>query len=148
MTGIQPRSMFGSGIGTIFRPLDGDGIHNIFSYSVAAGLLVLGMNAWKALVTILVGNFILLGIMVLNAELGRHFGDPFPLAVRASFGVFGVNVVALIRAVVAIGWLGMQGCLGAQARSVLIGTVAPGWHQFTVYILILGIPINLLTLVP
>ncbi|NMP23570.1 cytosine permease [Sulfobacillus harzensis] len=122
-------------------------VHNIFNYSVAAGLLVLGMNAWEALFTILVGNLILLGIIVLNAEFGLRFGTPFPVAVRASFGVFGANVAALIRALVAIGWFGIQGYLGAQALSVLIGTVAPGWHEFTVHIPVLGIPINLLAAV-
>lgn len=122
-------------------------IHNIFNYTVAAGLLALGMNAWEALFTILVGNLILLGIIVLNAEFGLRFGTPFPVAVRASFGVFGANVAALIRALVAIGWFGIQGYLGAQALSVLIGTVVPGWDAFSVRIPVLGISINLLAAV-
>ncbi len=119
-------------------------IHNIFNYSVAAGLLVLGMNAWQALLTILVGNTVLLVVVALNGELGQRYGTPFPVIVRASFGVFGANVAALIRALVAIGWFGIQGYLGATALSALVGAVAPGWNHFNVHIPLIGLPINLL----
>lgn len=117
-------------------------VHNIFNYAVAAGLLVMGMNAWQALITILIGNLILLGVIILNGELGVRYGTPFPVLARASFGVFGANVPALIRAIVAIGWFGIQSYLGSQAFSVMLGDIFPGWAHLSFVVPVVGLPIN------
>src|SRR3972149_10817880 len=71
------------------------------TYMLAAGLVAGGMSAWQAVFTVMLGNVIVLIPMVLNAVPGTKFGIPFPVLVRASFGVLGSNVPALLRAGVA-----------------------------------------------
>jgi NCS1 family nucleobase:cation symporter-1 len=74
------------------------------TYMLASGLIAGGMNWWQALLTIGLGNLIVLIPMVLNAHAGTKYGIPFPVLARASFGTAGSNVPALLRALVACGW--------------------------------------------
>ena len=76
----------------------------ITTYTLASGLMAQGMNWLQALVTILLGNVIVLIPMVLNAHAGTKYGVSFPVLARASFGVKGANIPAMLRAVVACGW--------------------------------------------
>jgi NCS1 family nucleobase:cation symporter-1 len=85
------------------------------TYQLASGLIAGGMNWWQAVVTVLLGNLIVLVPMALNARAGTAYGIPFPVLLRASFGVFGANVPALMRAVVACGWFGIQTWIGGSA---------------------------------
>jgi nucleobase:cation symporter-1, NCS1 family len=85
------------------------------TYMLASGLIAGGMNWWQAILTILLGNLIVLIPMVLNAHAGTKYGIPFPVLVRASFGVRGANVPAVLRALVACGWFGIQTWIGGQA---------------------------------
>jgi NCS1 family nucleobase:cation symporter-1 len=85
------------------------------TYMLASGLVAGGMNWWQALMTIGLGNVIVLIPMVLNAHAGTKYGIPFPVLVRASFGVLGANVPAVLRALVACGWFGIQTWIGGQA---------------------------------
>lgn len=85
------------------------------TYMLAGGLLDLGMSAGQALLTIALGNLIVLVPMVLNAHPGTKYGIPFPVLARASFGVYGSNVPALLRALVACGWFGIQTWIGGDA---------------------------------
>src|SRR5207244_4835388 len=71
------------------------------TYMLASGLIAGGMNWWQAILTILLGNLIVLVPMVLNAHAGTKYGIPFPVLVRASFGVRGANIPAVLRALVA-----------------------------------------------
>ena len=71
------------------------------TYMLASGLIAGGMDSWQALGTILLGNMIVLVPMLLNAHAGARYGIPFPVLVRASFGVRGANVAAILRAIVA-----------------------------------------------
>jgi nucleobase:cation symporter-1, NCS1 family len=80
----------------------------ITTYTLAAGLMAAGMNWWQALLTISLGNVIVLIPMLLNAHAGTKYGVPFPVFVRASFGVRGANFAAMARALVACGWFGIQ----------------------------------------
>jgi len=75
---------------------------------LASGLIAEGMNWWQAVLTVLLGNLIVLAPMTLNARAGTAYGIPFPVLPRSSFGVFGANIQALMRAVVACGWFGIQ----------------------------------------
>src|SRR3981081_3249217 len=77
------------------------------TYMLASGLIAGGMNWWQAIGTILFGNLIVLGPMLLNAHAGTKYGIPFPVLVRASFGVKGANLPAILRALVACGWVGL-----------------------------------------
>ena len=99
----------------------------ITTYTLASGLMQQGMNWWQAMLTILLGNVIVLIPMILNAHAGTRYGISFPVLCRASFGVRGANVAAMLRAAVACGWFGIQTWIGALALNLLLGAAFPGW---------------------
>ncbi len=106
----------------------------ITTYLLATQLMSAGMNWWQALLTVTLGNLIVLIPMILNAHAGTRYGIPFPVFVRASFGVRGANIPALARALVACGWFGIQTWLGALALDALLtqlwgGWADIGWHR-------------------
>jgi NCS1 family nucleobase:cation symporter-1 len=89
--------------------------HCIPTYMMASGLIKAGMNWWQALLTILVGNMIVLVPILANSHPGTRYGIPFPVFARAAYGVFGANVPAIMRALVACGWFGIQCWIGGHA---------------------------------
>ncbi len=95
------------------------------TYQLASSLIGDGMSWWQALLTVLLGNLIVLVPMALNAHAGTAYGIPFPVLLRSSFGIRGSNVAALMRAVVACGWFGIQTWIGGSALHGII--VALGW---------------------
>jgi NCS1 family nucleobase:cation symporter-1 len=95
------------------------------TYMLASGLIAGGMNWWQAIGTILLGNLIVLVPMLLNAHAGTKYGIPFPVFVRASFGVRGANLPAVLRALVACGWFGIQTWIGGQAVASMLGVLWP-----------------------
>jgi NCS1 family nucleobase:cation symporter-1 len=99
----------------------------ITTYTLASGLMTQGMNWAQALVTILLGNVIVLVPMVLNAHAGTKYGVSFPVLCRASFGVKGANIPAMLRAIVACGWFGIQTWIGGLALDALMTALWPGW---------------------
>jgi NCS1 family nucleobase:cation symporter-1 len=99
----------------------------ITTYTLASGLMAQGMTWWQAMVTILLGNTIVLVPMILNAHAGTKYGLSFPVLCRASFGVRGANVPAMLRAIVACGWFGIQTWIGALALDALFGAAWSGW---------------------
>lgn len=101
----------------------------ITTYTLASGLMQQGMNWWQAMFTILLGNVIVLVPMILNAHAGTKYGISFPVLCRASFGVRGANVPAVLRAVVACGWFGIQTWIGALALDTLMKAAWSGWGQ-------------------
>ena len=101
------------------------------TYMLASGLIAGGMNWWQAMMTIALGNIIVLIPMVLNAHAGTKYGIPFPVLARASFGTVGSNVPALLRAIVACGWFGIQAWIGGQAFNSLIIILLPSWAVFS-----------------
>jgi NCS1 family nucleobase:cation symporter-1 len=102
--------------------------HNLPTYGLAAGLVVLGMAWYQAILTIALANIIVLIPMLLNSHAGTKYGIPFPVFARASFGVFGANVAALLRAGVACGWFGIQTWIGGEALYTLAGSLfGSGW---------------------
>lgn len=101
--------------------------HCIPTYMLAAGLIAAGMNWWQALVTILVGNVIVLLPIVLNSHPGTKYGIPFPVFARAAYGVFGANLPAVLRAIVACGWFGINAWIGGQALHTLFRSLWAGW---------------------
>jgi NCS1 family nucleobase:cation symporter-1 len=101
----------------------------ITTYTLASGLMQQGMNWWQALVTILLGNVIVLVPMVLNAHAGTKYGVSFPVLCRAAFGVKGANVPAILRAIVACGWFGIQTWIGGLALHALMTALWGGWQQ-------------------
>jgi len=89
--------------------------HCIPTYMMASGLIKAGMNWWQALITILLGNVIVLIPILANSHPGTRYGIPFPVFARAAYGVFGANVPAMMRAIVACGWFGIQCWIGGHA---------------------------------
>src|SRR5438309_2232576 len=85
------------------------------TYMLASSLIELGMNWWQAVVTIFLANCIVLIPMSLNAHAGTRYGIPFPVYCRAAFGLRGANVPAVMRALVACGWFGIQTWIGGDA---------------------------------
>ncbi|MGI8910005.1 MAG: NCS1 family nucleobase:cation symporter-1 [Rubrobacteraceae bacterium] len=110
----------------------------ITTYLLASGLIAAGMNWWQALLTISLGNVIVLIPMLLNAHAGTRYGVPFPVFIRASFGVRGANFAAMARALVACGWFGIQTWLGGVAIDALTTAAWGGWanvpgHSFIAF---------------
>src|ERR1700757_1320534 len=95
------------------------------TYMLASSLIGGGMNWWQAIITIFLGNLIVLVPMLLNAHAGTQYGIPFPVYCRAAFGTSGANVPALLRALVACGWFGIQTWIGGNAIYKILGVFFP-----------------------
>ncbi len=95
------------------------------TYTLAGGMIDQGMNWWEAVLTVALGNCIVLVPMVLNGHAGAKYGIPFPVLMRSSFGTLGANVPAMARALVACGWFGIQAWIGGDAIYQVVG--AMGW---------------------
>ena len=101
----------------------------ITTYTLASGLMQQGMAWWQAMLTILLGNSIVLVPMILNAHAGTKYGVSFPVLCRAAFGVKGANVPAILRALVACGWFGIQTWIGGLALDTLLVAAWPAWAE-------------------
>src|SRR5499433_650634 len=101
--------------------------HCIPTYMLASGLIAAGMNWWQALVTILLGNTIVLVPILLNSHPGTKYGIPFPVFARAAYGTIGSNLPAIMRAIVACGWFGIQAWIGGEALNTLFAAIIPNW---------------------
>jgi NCS1 family nucleobase:cation symporter-1 len=103
--------------------------HCIPTYTLAGGLMAGGMNWWQALLTIGLGNVIVLVPILLNAHPGTKYGISFPVLARASFGTTGANIPALLRAFVACGWFGINVYIGGEAIKAFIASFWPGFVE-------------------
>ena len=103
--------------------------HCIPTYMLSAGLMAAGMSWGQALFTVALGNTIVLAPILLNSHPGTKYGIPFPVFARAAYGTIGSNVPALMRAVVACGWFGIQAWIGGEALNTLFTSLVPGWHD-------------------
>jgi nucleobase:cation symporter-1, NCS1 family len=101
--------------------------HCIPTYMLSSGLISAGMNWWQALITILLGNTIVLIPILLNSHPGTKYGIPFPVFARAAYGTLGSNLPALMRALVACGWFGIQAWIGGEALDTFFRAIIPGW---------------------
>src|SRR6187397_2009343 len=101
--------------------------HCIPTYMLASGLMTQGMNWWQALITILLGNVSVLVPILLNSHPGTKYGIPFPVFARAAYGTAGSNLPALMRALVACGWFGIQAWIGGEAVNTFFAVIIPGW---------------------
>ncbi len=95
------------------------------TYMLASSLIAGGMNWWQAVLTIFLANVIVLIPMVLNAHAGTKYGIPFPVYCRAAFGTHGANVPAILRALVACGWFGIQTWIGGNAIYKILAVFHP-----------------------
>jgi nucleobase:cation symporter-1, NCS1 family len=97
------------------------------TYMLASSLIDMGMDWRQAVATIFLANCIVLVPMILNAHAGTCYGIPFPVYCRAAFGLRGANVPALMRALVACGWFGIQTWIGGMALHTLVSVEFPEW---------------------
>ncbi len=95
------------------------------TYMLASGMIEEGLNWWQAIVIFLLGNSIVLIPMILNGHAGAKYGIPFPVFARASFGTRGANIPAILSAIVACGWFGIQTWIGGESIYNLIRTWNP-----------------------
>src|ERR1700688_1315822 len=103
---------------------------NIPTYMLASAMIAGGMNWKQAIFTVFLGNIIVLIPMLLNAHAGAQYGIPFPVFARASFGVLGANVPAILRALVACGWVGIQTWIGGEAIDAMLVVLFPSWRNY------------------
>src|SRR2546428_6764498 len=101
--------------------------HCIPTYMLSSGLISAGMNWWQALITILLGNIIVLIPILLNSHPCTKYVIPFPVFARAAYGTYGSNLPALMRAIVACGWFGIQAWIGGEALHTFFSAIIPGW---------------------
>jgi NCS1 family nucleobase:cation symporter-1 len=97
----------------------------ITTYQLASSIIAKGMNWKQAVATVLLGNLIVLVPMLLNAHAGAKYGIPFPVFIRAPFGVRGANLPAILRAIVACGWFGIQSWIGGTAIHSMVAVIWP-----------------------
>src|ERR1700753_2119303 len=108
------------------------------TYMLASSLIEGGMNWWQSILTIFIGNAVVLIPIILNGRAGAKYGIPFPVFARASFGTSGANIPAVLRAIVACGWFGIQSWIGGMAITQMVNILAPsteampwvGWACF------------------
>lgn len=86
-----------------------------------------GLDVTEALLTIFLANVIVLIPLILNAFAGTKYGIPFPVLLRSSFGTIGSNIPAVIRALVACGWFGIQTMFGGMAINLLMSELSTSW---------------------
>jgi nucleobase:cation symporter-1, NCS1 family len=98
---------------------------NIPTYLLASSMIAGGMSWKQAIFTVFLGNVLVLVPMLLNAHAGAEYGIPFPVFARSAFGVLGANVPAMLRAVVACGWFGIQTWIGGEAIYAMIVALDP-----------------------
>jgi NCS1 family nucleobase:cation symporter-1 len=98
------------------------------TYMLASSLITMGMSWWQAVITIFLGNCVVLLPMVLNAHAGTKYGIPFPVYCRPAFGILGANVPAILRALVACGWFGIQAWIGGWAIYKILALAFPSWE--------------------
>ncbi|MBS1580069.1 MAG: NCS1 family nucleobase:cation symporter-1 [Bacteroidetes bacterium] len=102
------------------------------TYMLASSLIQGGMNWWQAIFTIFLGNSIVLVPMLLNGHAGAKYGISFPVFARASFGTKGANIPAILRAIVACGWFGIQTWIGGFSIYQILHIIVPSvnnWPQ-------------------
>src|SRR6202008_2637682 len=99
------------------------------TYMLASSLIEGGMNWWQSILTIFLGNLIVLVPMVLNGHAGAKYGIPFPVFARASFGLRGANIPAILRAIVACGWFGIQTWIGGFSLFQIVKIWIPSFAQ-------------------
>jgi NCS1 family nucleobase:cation symporter-1 len=98
------------------------------TYSLASGMIALGMNWWESVLTVFVGSCVVLGAILLVSHAGTKYGIPYPVFARLWFGTRGAHIPALARAVIAAGWFGINSWFGGQALDAILLRIVPAWQ--------------------
>jgi NCS1 family nucleobase:cation symporter-1 len=127
---LAPATERGWGTYSLFAMWMSD-VHSIGGYAFAAGLFFTGLVGWQVFLALVIGITAVFFLMNLTGFAGQQTGVPFPVIARISFGVYGANLAALIRAVIAIAWYGIQTWLASQAVVVLTIAAWPEASKWT-----------------
>ena len=101
-------------------------VHSVGGYVFAASLFVTGLTGWQVLAGMLVGILLVNGLINLVGRPSQRLGVPYPVMARVAFGVFGANLPALVRAVVAIAWYGVQTHFASLTLKLVLLRLFPG----------------------
>ncbi len=99
------------------------------TYMLSGGLVAAGMNWWQAVLTVFLGNTIVLIPMVLIGQMGAKYGVPFPVLLRSAFGTEGAKIPAMARGLVACGWFGINTWVGGSAIYVILNALTGGMFK-------------------
>ena len=106
-------------------------VHSIGGYTMAAGLFFLGLTGWQVFLALIIGITVVYFLMNLTGIAGQQHGIPYPVVSRLSFGLFGANIPALLRAIVAVAWYGIQTWLASAAVVILALAIFPQLEGLT-----------------
>ncbi len=104
------------------------------TYSLASGMISLGMNWWEAVLTVLTGSIAVMVAILLVSHAGTRYGIPYPVFARLWFGTRGAHIPALARALIAAGWFGINSWFGGQALDAILLRVLPAWQQLNAHL--------------
>jgi len=104
-------------------------IHSVGGYVFAASLFALGLTGWQVLICLLVGICIVQLFANLLGKMGQIAGVPYAVVARISFGVFGANIAAVIRGLIAVVWYGIQTYLASGALSIVLLKLFPSMAE-------------------
>lgn len=93
------------------------------AYTLSASLIEVGMSGYQAVITVFIANTIVLLPMLLIGHAGTKYGIPYAVLARSSFGTTGARIPALMRAIVACGWYGIQTWFGGSMIYTLLGVM-------------------------
>src|ERR1700712_2161742 len=101
-------------------------VHSVGGYVTAGSLFALGLTSWQVFVSLIVGICIVQFFCNLVAKPSQAAGVPYPVISRASFGVLGANIPAIIRGCIAVAWYGVQTFLAAGSLNIVFLKLFPG----------------------
>lgn len=104
-------------------------IVSIAVYQVASGLLVAGMNWYQALITIVLGHSLVMGVAMIIGHYGVKYGMNYAMLGKIIFGQKGLCIPAIIRGILGVFWFGVQAWIGGQAVNIIISTIVPAWSD-------------------
>lgn len=106
-------------------------IHSAGGYVFAGTLFSLGLAGWQVFVALILGILIVQVLANVMGKPSQKYAVPFPVITRVTFGVFGSNIPALIRGIIAVVWYGIQTYLASAALMVVVLYFYPQWTYLT-----------------
>lgn len=96
-------------------------VQSLFGYTLAASLfLTYGLSGWSVMAAIMLAGIIVMWMVNLTGKPGVKYGIPFPVVIRASMGINGANLPAIMRAIIGIFWYGVQTYFASTAVAILL----------------------------
>lgn len=105
-------------------------VHSVGGYVTAGALFALGLTGWQVFVCLIAGIVLVQIFCNLVAKPSQQTGTPYPVVSRASFGVLGANIPAIVRGLIAIAWYGVQTFLAAGSLTIVILKLFPSLTPF------------------